>query len=1132
MADVSTPAQQQQQQQQAMTKTAKKKQKKSAAAGGEAAGSSAPPAAPPTAAASSAAASDDRDVRLTERVDMLDRKLKKLDHLAEPENQLLINDALRLQRDLLQAGVAVPSKPELVMRSMRESPHFRFCERSDDSEDEEDHERVRQALQQHGIETNGAAGGDNGRRSTQESILALLESVATSASAFAHQIHQSNLLNDASAAVAGRSAAPTTAAERREQRAERKRRVDALLERISKTPVNLLFGIRIRRKYANEVIKRYNFDPQPYYAHLTPDVPGAPHTDSGDCTPDALSAASSDAEAPPGTPPPTAPRTNPPTARKTAAQQPQPMRMPRPRTSSSSSDNDHSSSSSNLPSLQTKEGYSASRINGVDPRKKAEAEAAAPAAASTGGAKYTTRQTARRTGGPPRHPIGADEAAAAKTTRTRNAAGTNRQAVEIGDVNEDELDVLSWMERLKLEQQGGKPTPPHPSTVFNAAETASNMLQTFMMDVAAKDNMQIPPGAMNILQEALISAARENGVVAGEPSRIDEVDRQAARAMANTFIQSAAVLGSNERKARQTGGGSTAGSSSASSTTSSAAAAAAGALADIPGLTPSTANEVWQESYLQQLYASAQAETRGETSAKNGAMPPPLGSTIAATLVAAAQNTPGLSDAAVLSQKSTRAPVALPSLEPPGASGLAAAKPPAATNRTAKKKQKKKNKPAATVSDIQIAEMLAKRREIMRLQAEKQREHAAAVAELREHEARLLEAQQRKPKNPKMPYEIRYTRPPPLLPPVGEPKSAEAAGSSGAVATHPIVPGSRFAPRPRVPSPPAAWLNFVPPARPPFDVADGPWGKTYVLGPTAVTAHTQWLDRKMIARGLRAYFVIWNIEIRRLHLGCSVFANEVQSVLLLHCYEHRQGFLLYVTDGKSAETLAEAPPLTTAEDEERESRASWRRCVHDFDWGRTMRYERMCGYHQRFVKLDPLLPPLPGDFYFLINQLHYGHQKAQDHEQFDLQQYAKSLEHKNCACNSCRSEEAFMERNVLRPLPPPILPFSTQKHSVDLHLPMNFVMNQPIAEQYRLCMNQALCSERAIVIPRAPLIDEERRWARAQRQNSSATSKTAESTPPLAEEPPAAAVVDAPVEPETEPRATAKAAAKKRKKRK
>ncbi|KAI6204691.1 hypothetical protein M3Y94_00705600 [Aphelenchoides besseyi] len=440
-----------------------------------------------------------------------------------------------------------PRSLEVVVRSMRESPHFRLyaTESGESDHDADDAQK-------------------GGRRATRASILALLENVANSASNFAQQIHDSSLAGSTSKSTASK---PTSIepVERKKRRAERKQRVDSLLERISKTPVNLMFGVRIRQKYVVEVSERFGFDCQPYYSHVA-ESSTAPETDSADCT--SSSANSSDSEV---TPPPVVPRTNPPSNRKKEeAHQP---------TDPYSSHDDDSSSSSTLPSLRTK--VSGSRINGVKGQNDSQ-----------------------------------------PSTRQRNAAGSqsSRTTVDL-DVDAEELDVLSWMERLKLEQSTKSSTVP-----FNPADAAANMLQSFMFDVTARESMHLPPEAMNVLHEAMMAVERERENNGGETSLIDDVDKRAARAMATTFIQSAV--------SSQNVGPSVAGSSSSVSPLSEG----------IPGLSPHTANEVWQEiqTYLQNLYAS---ERSNQLQTKNGtqpAPPPPVNSSIAATLIAAAQSAPVL----------------------------------------------------------------------------------------------------------------------------------------------------------------------------------------------------------------------------------------------------------------------------------------------------------------------------------------------------------------------------------------------------------------------------------------------------------------------------------------------------------
>lgn len=128
----------------------------------------------------------------------------------DPNNQAIINDALKLQRDLLHAGVAVPARPDVVVQSMRESPHFPLYGAGEpddiDDDDRDDDDRDFN-------ETTSGGGGGSGelngraassstattaaqrraqrgrRRESRASILALLENVATSAAAFAKQIH-------------------------------------------------------------------------------------------------------------------------------------------------------------------------------------------------------------------------------------------------------------------------------------------------------------------------------------------------------------------------------------------------------------------------------------------------------------------------------------------------------------------------------------------------------------------------------------------------------------------------------------------------------------------------------------------------------------------------------------------------------------------------------------------------------------------------------------------------------------------------------------------------------------------------------------------------------------------------------
>ncbi|KAI6172868.1 hypothetical protein M3Y98_01021300 [Aphelenchoides besseyi] len=878
--------------------------------------------------------SNDHDVVLAESVDVLDRKLKQLDLMAEPENQAIINDALRLQRDLLQTKIAVPAQPEVVVRSMRESPHFRLYA-TESGESDHDAQEAQ----------------NGGRRATRASILALLENVANSASNFAQQIHDSSLAGSTSKSTVSKTTS-IEPVERKKRRAERKQRIDSLLERISKTPVNLMFGVRIRRKYAVEVSKRFGFDCQPYYTQV-PESSAPPQTDTADCT--SSSANSSDSET---TPPPVVPRTNPPSSRK--------KEEPHQSADPYSSDDD-SSSSSTLPSLRTKVGYSASRINGVKSQNDSQ-----------------------------------------NSTRQRNAAGSQSRTTVDLNVDAEELDVLSWMERLKLEQSAKSSTVP-----FNAADAAANMLQNFMFDVAARESMHLPPEAMNVLHEAMMAVERERESNGGESSQIDDADKRAARATATTFIQSAV--------SSKNAGSSIAGSSSSVSPLSEG----------IPGLSPHTANEVWHEiqTYLQNLYAS---ERSNQLQTKNGTQPtppPPVNSSIAATLFAASQDTP------VLPPES--APM-------DSASGTATNQRPVkqtAMSRSAKKKQKKKNKSTGTVD---ISEVLERRREILRLQAQKQKEHDEAVAELKAHEARLLELEKRRTRNPKMPYEIRTIESDCEI--VKKKPKTEASASNETKTIQNSLPV------------PASWFEIKPPARRFWQIGSGPFGPTYFLADLAVTVHHDWIDDAMTARGLRAYWIIWFTERLRLYDRCAIRQYEARKVLDVHCARNHRGFLAFLTDGKTATEWTLENQNQLEEDEHTLRHQVFKQpCIHKYEWNVT--FERMKAYHRRFYAMDSLLPPLPGDFMFLVDGIHKAIQEAQQkHETIEDYPRGSQAHKSECPCGRCVSERK-LEEEIRDPPTLNVPPFSAV-HRVDLILPTNFIIRQSVDEQSRLLKNQALFGRR------------------------------------------------------------------------
>lgn len=113
--------------------------------------------------------------------------------------------------------------------------------------------------------------------------------------------------------------------------------------------------------------------------------------------------------------------------------------------------------------------------------------------------------------------------------------------------------------------------------------------------------------------------------------------------------------------------------------------------------------------------------------------------------------------------------------------------------KTGKKKRKTKGIQASPYPDS----VLERRRELLRLQAEKQQEHAQVVKQLKEQEAKLRDA----------------------------------------------VAASVSAQR--------SWINYRPAEMHPFKVGSGPYGATYQHEDFTITAHHEWLNGRMIARGLR-----------------------------------------------------------------------------------------------------------------------------------------------------------------------------------------------------------------------------------------------------------------------------------------
>jgi hypothetical protein len=157
----------------------------------------------------------------------------------------VIRDALRLQRDLLQSNIAVPVKLKMVEKSIRD---FRgFCAAAQEAE---------------AISTgkNGEDAEEQQSKSFLEivkvdpicpdfiisGILSLLESVSTSAALYAKQLKETSPRNvsDEHSSNEDGSKGDADRQKRRVAKKEKKReKVDQLLERISQTPIELMFGV-------------------------------------------------------------------------------------------------------------------------------------------------------------------------------------------------------------------------------------------------------------------------------------------------------------------------------------------------------------------------------------------------------------------------------------------------------------------------------------------------------------------------------------------------------------------------------------------------------------------------------------------------------------------------------------------------------------------------------------------------------------------------------------------------------------------------------------------------------------------------------------------------------------------------
>lgn len=274
--------------------------------------------------------------------------------------------------------------------------------------------------------------------------------------------------------------------------AERRQRhslIDDLLARVSQTPQNLLFGVRIRRKYAAAIARRYGFHPQPYYcrgggggnvaatiANSTPAASAArsSSTDSADRTDGGDNEWYDGGDEPNGER-----RTH--ECRGCGALHLQ--RPPDASTTSSYSDedddeddndeahDDRDSLSSATPPIATRDGINASRINGVAHKKSS--STAADQSTPTAVASTMTKSRSNATG---RRAINDDDDE--ENDDDDDELGDDDDDDDDVADDEDPVDMLTWLERLKQNDPAAVLPGRSAPTPFTSADTAANVLQS------------------------------------------------------------------------------------------------------------------------------------------------------------------------------------------------------------------------------------------------------------------------------------------------------------------------------------------------------------------------------------------------------------------------------------------------------------------------------------------------------------------------------------------------------------------------------------------------------------------------------------------------------------------------------